>query len=173
MQFAAFLRAVNVGKHNRIKMAELRQLVEHLGVADCRSYVQTGNLVFRSEGSAEEIARRIEAALPSLGCKDVDVMVRTKLQLDELMALDPFGLAAHEKSSLVSFLRTPCELPLPARQDFEVVAATGRELCYRVTENAKASSNVGALIESKLKVRATTRYWKVVAAVHEMFSSAI
>lgn len=169
MQFAAFLRAVNVGKHNRIKMADLRELLEGIGLARCLTYVQTGNVVFQSEGSSEEVACRIEAELPRLGCKNVDVMVRTRAQLDELIASDPFGAAAGEKTSLVSFLREPCRLQLAARDDFEVVAATGREFCYRMTDKATPSSNVQALIESKLKVRATTRYWKVAAAVHGMF----
>ena len=46
MTYAAFLRAINLGARNRIRMADLRALVEGLGFHDVRTYLQSGNVAF-------------------------------------------------------------------------------------------------------------------------------
>lgn len=45
----ALLRAINVGGHKPVAMADLCDLLAHLGMRDVRSLLQTGNLVFRSD----------------------------------------------------------------------------------------------------------------------------
>jgi enamine deaminase RidA (YjgF/YER057c/UK114 family) len=42
------LRAVNLGSHNKVAMADLRALVGALGLAQPRTLLQSGNLVFLS-----------------------------------------------------------------------------------------------------------------------------
>ncbi len=46
----ALLRGINVGGHKSVAMAALRGFMEGLGFDDVRSLLQTGNLVFRSNG---------------------------------------------------------------------------------------------------------------------------
>ena len=46
MIFVALLRAVNVSGQNRVPMADLRVLLEGLGLSDVRTYLQSGNAVF-------------------------------------------------------------------------------------------------------------------------------
>ena len=50
----SMLRGVNVGGHNKIKMDALRDLYESLGLRDAQTYVQSGNVVFRT--NAKNIA---------------------------------------------------------------------------------------------------------------------
>ena len=45
----SMLRGVNVGGHNRIQMDALRAVYESLGFRDVRTYVQSGNVIFRIE----------------------------------------------------------------------------------------------------------------------------
>src|SRR5271169_631099 len=45
----SMLRAVNVAGHNLIKMDALRELYQSLKLRDAQTYVQSGNVVFRTE----------------------------------------------------------------------------------------------------------------------------
>src|SRR5437867_12319349 len=57
----SMLRGVNVGGHNLIKMDALRALYESLGLQDPQTYVQSGNVIFRTkERDPSRLARQIE-----------------------------------------------------------------------------------------------------------------
>ncbi len=67
MRLVALLRGINVGGRSVIKMAELRPAFEGLGLKDVRTYIQSGNVVFTSEGSRRGLAIRFSRArLPVL-----------------------------------------------------------------------------------------------------------
>ena len=60
----SMLRAVNVGGHNKVSMEALRALYESLGLRNPQTYVQSGNVVFRSEAeNLEALAEKIEKAI--------------------------------------------------------------------------------------------------------------
>ncbi|MDG0793718.1 DUF1697 domain-containing protein [Cohnella ginsengisoli] len=59
----ALLRGINVGGNNKIKMAELKAACERLGLEAVRTYIQSGNIVFRSDRSEEALREMIEATL--------------------------------------------------------------------------------------------------------------
>jgi len=48
--YVALLRSVNVAGHGRISMADLTQTFLTLGYTDVATYIQTGNVLFRSPG---------------------------------------------------------------------------------------------------------------------------
>ena len=59
-KYAAFLRGINVGGKNLIKMDALRASLTTLGLHEVKTYLQSGNIVFSHELSdAGELARRI------------------------------------------------------------------------------------------------------------------
>ena len=65
MRYVALLRGINVGGRTLIKMAELRECVEALGLGDVSTYIASGNVLFdsgrRDAAKLEtEIARAIE-----------------------------------------------------------------------------------------------------------------
>lgn len=57
--FIALYRGINVLGKNSVKMESLRAMHQRLGHRDVRSYIQSGNVVFRASGSAETVARRV------------------------------------------------------------------------------------------------------------------
>src|SRR2546427_7774219 len=62
----SMLRGVNVGGHNLIKMDALRALYESLGLQDPQTYVQSGNVIFRTkERDPSRLARQIENEIRS------------------------------------------------------------------------------------------------------------
>ena len=60
----AMLRGVNVGGHNKIKMEKLRSLCKTLKLRDACTYVQSGNLIFKTdERDLDLLAQRLQDAI--------------------------------------------------------------------------------------------------------------
>src|SRR5437868_13141246 len=56
----ALLRGINVGGNRRVAMADLRGWAEEIGLQQVRTYVQSGNLVFKSQQPAAALEKKIE-----------------------------------------------------------------------------------------------------------------
>ena len=88
--YAAFLRGVNLGPANKIAMSRLRDLAEGLGYGEVATYINSGNLVCTSTQPAATLAREISHALAAELPKPVDVAVRSRAQLEALVAANPY-----------------------------------------------------------------------------------
>ncbi len=163
MHYAAFLRAINVGKHNRVKMEDLRTLCGSIGFANVSTYLQTGNIAFESEDAEESAAVRLEAALIGIGLRNAAVIVRTRDGLLELVQSDPFANYDPLKfTQYVTLLRSP----LPPGSDVllapgSLVLARPREVLTVFESGAAAQLTLTTILERKLKLQTTTRYWRV------------
>ena len=86
MTFVALLRGVNVGGNNMISMASLKADFEKAGFKEVSSYINSGNLLFKSpETDPRKLERRIEAMLSKkyqLGSK---VVVRSLPEMAKLV----------------------------------------------------------------------------------------
>src|SRR5689334_17437427 len=87
--FVALLRGVNVGG-NTLSMAALRSLCAELGLRNARTYVQSGNLVFEADGTAERWAETLERALVGKARLPLTVLVRTGAEMASVVARNPF-----------------------------------------------------------------------------------
>ena len=89
--YVAMIRGINVGGSKRVSMGDLRALFEALGAEDVRTYVQSGNVVFRSAGkSPATLAKAIEDQVGEVLDLDVRVVVRTGKELAEIVGKNPF-----------------------------------------------------------------------------------
>jgi uncharacterized protein (DUF1697 family) len=158
-------------------MAELRALVEGLGGTDVRTYVQSGNVVFRSTLGGAAAARAIEQAIRKAVGLEVAVVIRTARQLRDLVANNPFvGSKIAPKTLYVTFL---AEKPDPNRvkqlfeesfepERFEIA---GQDV-YLFFPNGYGRVKLNnALLERRLGVAATTRNWRTVTALAELTAS--
>lgn len=90
--FVALLRAVNVGGTGKLPMTELRALCDELGFADARTYVQSGNVVFRARQSdAKKVARRLADGIERRFGFRPGVMLRTTAELRRVVRTNPFA----------------------------------------------------------------------------------
>jgi len=63
-QYLALLRGINVGGNNIIKMADLKACFEDMGFTDVGTYIQSGNVLFKStEKDKLKLTHKIEKAL--------------------------------------------------------------------------------------------------------------
>jgi uncharacterized protein (DUF1697 family) len=95
--YAALLRAVNLGPHNKVPMSELRLMLSKLGMKDAQTLLASGNAVFRSDLSgAADLEQRLEAGCTKHFKLTTNFFVRTLKDLDAVIAANPFPKQAKE-----------------------------------------------------------------------------
>ena len=88
--YVALLRGVNLGKR-QLKMDDLRRIAGELGLESARTYIASGNLLFRSERSETSLKSALEAALTAHMGAPVPVMIRSARELDAVVRANPFA----------------------------------------------------------------------------------
>lgn len=97
-QLVLLLRGINVGGHRKLPMAELRQLATDLGYDDARTYIQSGNLIVRTDEAVDAVAGAVHAGIAErFGHDDVAVVVRTEAQWRALAETPAFPDAWEER----------------------------------------------------------------------------
>lgn len=165
----ALLRAVNVGGHGQVTMADLRQLLVDVGMKKPRSLLQTGNLVFESRAADDaELERTLEVETERrLGLR-TDFLVRGAQEWSSMITRNPFPEAAASDPShlLVILLKSqPAEdsvRALDARPGPERVGVWGRHLFATYPEGIGRSKLTIGSIERQLGTRGTARNWNTV-----------
>lgn len=87
MKSVAFLRAVNVGGHNKVNMKELKSALEGYGFGNVTTYIQSGNIVFETVPDAAAAMERIIAERFSVQTKTI---VRSAEELAKIIAGNPY-----------------------------------------------------------------------------------
>ena len=106
LRYAALLRGINVGRGNRVAMADLRGVLAGLGLTDVATLLNSGNAVFTApEEAREHIALRIRAALRETLGLDVTVVVVERRDVEAALAADPLADPQRDPSrNLIAFL---------------------------------------------------------------------
>ena len=105
----ALLRGVNVGGNKKVAMADLRTFVEGIGFKEARTLLNSGNLVFRSDGKRDDEA--LASLLEEQAAKRLGLstwfLVRSVAEWAEVIARNPFLEEAKTMPSrfLVMFFR--------------------------------------------------------------------
>lgn len=118
----ALLRAVNVSGVNRLPMAEFRGLLEGLGYEGARTYIQSGNAVFRSARAAPQIAAEIADGVHAGFGFRPPVLMLTRTALAAAVAGNPW---AGEPGDKVHVFFMDRELPRATGDFLKSVAAPG------------------------------------------------
>ena len=165
--YISILRGINVSGQKKIIMTDLVKLYEDLGFKDVVSYIQSGNVIFKTKQKTTDtkLAKQIEAKIIEKYDFQVPVIIRSLEELHRISTQNPF-LNEPEDSLYVTFLSgTPNANNLEKLEDVsflpDVYEIKDKEIFLSVASygNTKLSNN---FFESKLKVTATTRNWKTV-----------
>jgi uncharacterized protein (DUF1697 family) len=172
----SMLRGVNLAKHNRMSMEVLRELYESLRLREPRTYIQSGNVVFRTnETNPEKLASRIEKAIADrLSIRTQVILRRTEEMRDvirrnpvaERTGIEPGKLAVTFLSSApgpeaVAKLRAMDTHP-------EELWIDGREMYIYYTNGMARPKISAAGLERALKIPGTARNWNTVMKLLQM-----
>jgi uncharacterized protein (DUF1697 family) len=172
----SMLRGVNLGGHNKLSMQELRALYESLGFQDVRTYIQSGNVIFRTDsGDHSRLSKRIGDAIEQRFGFRCDVVLRTMPELRRAIANNPFAKRSgiEGRKLLVMFLAadpgpTGCEKLVRLASGPEEAHLRGREL-YIYFPNGMGRPTVSpAVIERSLGTAGTGRNWNTVQKLLEV-----
>ncbi|HWR34872.1 MAG TPA: DUF1697 domain-containing protein [Clostridia bacterium] len=172
----SMLRGVNVGGHKKIRMDALRALYESLNLQDPHTFIQSGNVVFRTkERSLVRLAGKIQDGIErSFGFRP-DVILRTSSELRDVIRRNPFATrhGIDPARLLVTFLASDPSPEarnklLSIKTDPEELRIDGREL-YVYYPNGMARPKLSwALIEQTLKTSGTGRNWNSATKLLEL-----
>jgi uncharacterized protein (DUF1697 family) len=169
----ALLRGINIGPRQRVKMPELRALIEGLGYTDVETLVQSGNVVFTARAKPATLEKQLEEEIEAQLGVDPKVVVRTRDELAAAIEANPFEVPSNPKDLHVTFLSG--EPDAAAREALEAadfgadrLAFRGREI-YIAYDNGMGRSELAKqLTRAKLGVAATDRNWNTVTKLLEM-----
>jgi uncharacterized protein (DUF1697 family) len=175
-RYVVFLRGINVGGHIVVK-ENLKEVFTSLDFQNVSTYKQSGNVIFDTDmANPKEIEAKIENELRRTLGYEVAVFVRTIPKLKSIIDLDPFkGQETQGASFLVTFLtielpRFPLELPLTIpKSTAKVITANGTEV-FSVTYGGGEGALPNPFLESKLKVKATTRNMNIIRELVEKYA---
>jgi len=177
--YVAFLRAVNLGRVNRVPMGDLRVALADAGFTDVATHLQSGNVILGStKRSPTAVATAVERLVSAEFGVDIDVVARTAGELAKIAAKNPLVSRPKDSAGLhVAFLKA--RPGAAARRAFSGRTFGDDEFVIRDTEvylryphGVAASTMNPALIESGLGTPATVRTWKVVTRLDELAASA-
>jgi uncharacterized protein (DUF1697 family) len=172
--YVALIRGVNVGGNKMLKMDALRTLCESIGLAGAKTYLNSGNVVFRSSTDRDQIAKKIEEGIRKATGFEAKVILRTADELRKVIAASPFTTGdRNPKAVLVAFLtgeigKDGKALLTKLKIDSEELHFGERELYLHFPAGIADSKLSNALTEKKLGVNVTARNWNSVNALLEM-----
>ncbi len=178
--YVALLRGINVGGKNLIKMSALKACFEAGGFEDVATYIQSGNVLFRTAGSGSAtLARRIEEMLTGAFDYRASVVVRTHAQMRAVVDGAPEGFGADPATYRydVIFLKEPLTAEaalkvVPRREDVDEVSP-GRGVLYfsRLISRA-AQSHLSKVVSMPIYQSMTIRNWKTTTTLLRMMDEA-
>ena len=176
MKYIAFLRGINVGGKNKIKMETLCEVCSNtLGFKNVKTYINSGNVIFETaKTSDQKLAAKIEKAIEKEFGLQIKTMVRSISEIEDIIKNNPFdGQFENDKDLHVFFLdeelpAEKSELLLSNNNENEMFDVQNREIFY-LSHISFSDSLMGKdYIGKKLKVSATARNWRTVNKVLEL-----
>jgi len=165
VQYLALLRGINVGGKNLVKMSELRDALEQMGLTEVQTYIASGNFIFRAPRQPRaKLAERLEAELSRKFGLELKLVLLTHAQLQRVVDEAPRGFGADSDRCDVVFLRAPLTVKraVAAMETKEGVdrlwAGAGVIYFSRLAEKA-SSSRMGRVVGKPEYKSMTIRSW--------------
>lgn len=176
--YIALLRGINVGGRTSLPMEVLRDVCINVGCRDVRTYIQSGNVIFKAGESPVHLERMIEAAVAERWGLVVPAIVRAAADWMDCMRSNPFPEASHDEPNRVMlvFSKSP---PAPDALDVlraraaadERVEASGGALWIHYGSGAGRSKLTPAFLDRSLGSPATSRNWRTVLKLGQMLTA--
>lgn len=173
--FIALFRAI--GGANQLPVQPLREALSDAGFGRVATYIQTGNVVLKSDLDAQALVAKVGAVVQQRFGRPQKIIARDARQWSEIIAANPFPDAVIDPKVLHVFVLEAEPAPeavevLESRQvDRERVAVVG-SAAYLHTPDGAGISKLVKSVERLLKVPATARNWNTMLKLQEMAERA-
>ncbi|RAJ15136.1 DUF1697 domain-containing protein [Olleya aquimaris] len=163
--FVAFLRGINVGGHNKIPMQDLRQLLDGLSFKDVKTYIQTGNIVFKAKETDRPVLEtKIKAAIKNQFNLEIPVLIKTPKEIQTILTRCPFTEAEKENSYFALLFNKATKQQAQSLDSYSFPNEKFKLIndciyLYSSTGYGRAKAN-NNFFEKKLLMEATTRNYK-------------
>jgi uncharacterized protein (DUF1697 family) len=178
-RFVSWLHAVNLGSHNKVPMAWLREAAEADGFTDVATYLQSGNLVVSANiKDPAEVSKRVGALIKRERGLDVVVTTRSRADIAAVVKRNPMPEHVGDPAKLhVTFLSGKPDAKAVAGLDSEAFAPerfviTGSEIYLWLPNGAGRSKLATVPWQKRIGVAGTARNWRTVLAVLDLLDSA-
>jgi uncharacterized protein (DUF1697 family) len=171
--FVVLLRGVNVLGKKRVRMVDWKAGVERLGFKNVRTYLQSGNAVFRAAAAdPKRTAAMVKAGIVRDFGFDVEVLVLERPEIDRIADSNPLfpRLGTDESLFHATFLSRPvsnadfAKLKLPVQAGEQAV--WGGAVIYLYCPHGYGRTKLNnSFFEKALGIPATTRNWRTVLAL--------
>lgn len=177
--FIALLRGINVGGKNPLPMKELAVIFEEHGASQVRTYIQSGNVVFRAAASkAARLPRLASAAIEARFGHRPPIVLRTSEELIAALAGNPFAsVGADEKALHLAFLEAAPSAERvaaldPKRSPGDTFAVHGKHVYLHLPNGVGRTKLTNAYLDTKLGTTSTVRNWRTVRELAAMCGPA-
>ncbi len=179
-RYLALLRGINVGGHNKVAMADLRDVATALGHADVATYIQSGNLIFTSaDAGPASLADALEAAIAGRLSVRPAVVVVSAPDLAQVIAENPFPQVANPKCLHAVFRRDAVDddgmavVAAAVRRSRESgskddAVVIGSTLYLHTPDGLGRSELAAQLARAKVQAAGTARNWATVTRLMAM-----
>jgi len=173
-KYVAFLRGVNVGGHTILKMSELKQMFESVGLENVQTYIQSGNVIFESkEIDAARLEKRIERQLEKATGKEIRLFVRTMRQVKSIANQKLYTPKDNQTVHVVILNKTPNKKLQKAlislNSEADDFTVKGRE-AYNLRRDREKSVFSNNFIEKILGIPATTRNLTTIKKIEDKYN---
>ena len=167
-RYVAFLRGINSGGNQTVRMEVLRRTFEDLGFENVKTVLASGNVIFETDTPDEKVVEQeIEGVLPGVIGFESKVIVRSIEDIQHLASLDPFvGFTSNPDNKFyVTFLQgTPeTKLTFPATgKGYTIVGIFGDAVCSVVDLSSAKTPDLMRVLDTEFGKGNTTRNWNTI-----------
>lgn len=171
----ALLRGINVGGNKKVPMEELRSLAEAAGYANVKTYINSGNLMFRAADPREELEATLEQAIAKKFGFTVDVVVRSLDEWEQYAKKSGFPDAEKARPNLLHLAVAKAPIAKGAAEALERVAKDGERvkalkdaLWLDYADGVGRSKLSPAVLDKHAGSPVTARNWNTVLKLAEL-----
>lgn len=173
MIYLTFLRGINVGGHNKIKMADLREALTAKGFQGVKTYIQSGNICLKSSlASPQEVAAIIQQTIQEHFGLNIKSIVKTPIGIGKVVQELPeeiLNSTPHNKVFAMFLDKNPEKNAIDyfLSKDYspDWVRVGDRAIFFACPDGISKSKLNNNWIEKQLKVNGTTRNYKTLLKI--------
>ncbi|MEN6453274.1 MAG: DUF1697 domain-containing protein [Prolixibacteraceae bacterium] len=173
--FVVFLKGVNIGGHNRVKMDVLKKALTELRFERVKTYINSGNLILQSKQGKEKIVDQVAQVIRTNFGINVNMIIKTANELTDIAEKSPFSAETecdYDKRAVVMLSERVDPVQLQVFKDEGKVSENyylTDDLLFVYYHNGFAKTKLTSdYIERKLRVITTARNWNTILKLRDM-----